>query len=433
MASNETHGEIQTIRGPGNFPGWRRPLRSFWWCLHIGFGAACIVLSLAVLAAIPGLNILTLGCLIEPQRRVALSGRLRDGFPLLVLAPRLGVLILGVLIYQLPLRFLSTRVSDAIVLLGPDHPRTLRMTTILTTLQWIVALHLLLAILNGSSPGCYLRPFRNLRRGLRLLFTTAGRQQLAAGIDAVLGILQPVRHFILGLKAFFGAILWLVIPASLMVSYAPPDRAKPIFGLLTALGVALMIPVAAWLPFLQVQQAAEGRFRGILAVAEVRRRIRAAPIAWLLSTILIYTMTFPLYLGKIQLPPSDALLVLTPVFVVLIYPARLAVAWAWHRGNCLKTAPWLLHIAARIAMLPVLAAYSIFLMLTPTISELGRNAPFENQAFLGPAPAAQWNFSPDGSTPPRKPQQNPEDTSEQHRSQPHQGTDQPRPDTKQSI
>ncbi|MGV2337081.1 MAG UNVERIFIED_CONTAM: hypothetical protein LVR18_24335 [Planctomycetaceae bacterium] len=58
------------------------------------------------------------------------------------------------------------------------------------------------------------------------------------------------------------------------------------FGLLAALGVVLMIPVVAWLPFLQVQQIVAGRFKAILAVREVRRRIRTAPFAWMFSTIL---------------------------------------------------------------------------------------------------------------------------------------------------
>jgi hypothetical protein len=411
------------IAGPGEFPGFRRPLSSIWWCLHVGFGAACIILSLAVLAAIPGFNILTLGCLIEPQRRVALSGRLRDGFPLLVLAPRLGVLILGVLIFQLPLRFLGTRVSDALVLLGPEHPRTLRLATALTAFQWMIAIHLILAILNGSTPGCYLRPIRNFRRGMRLLFTANGRRELSAGIDAVLAVLQPVRHFMLGLRAFLGAVVWLLIPASLLVSYSPPDRANPVFGLLTALGVLLMIPVAAWLPLLQVQQAADGRFRSIFAVATVRRKIRTAPLAWMFSTVLLYAMTFPLYLGKIQLPPDDALLVLTPFFILLIYPARLAVAWAWHRGNRPQTTRWLLHVPVRLIMFPLLAGYGIFLMLTPAISELGRNAPFENQAFLGPAPIAQWGRQPNQSAPSSQPQQSDEDTKEQQQREPQQRTD----------
>ncbi len=417
--SDELRGRL----GPGPFPGLRRPFKSLWWCLHTGFGALCIVLALAVLAAIPGLNILTLGYLVEPQRRVAMSGRLRDGFPLLILAPRLGIMLLCTLLFQLPLRFQATRVSDAMVLPGPAHDRTQTLAAVLLAMQWLIGIHLVLAVLNGSTPGCYFRPVRNLRRGLRLLFTADGRRELAAGIDLVHSILQPLQHFLAGLRAFLGAVLWLIIPTSLLVAYAPPDRAKPIFGLLAAIGVVLMIPVVAWLPFLQVQQIVTGRFKAVLELREVRRRIRSAPISWMFSTTLLCLMTLPLYLGKVRLPPADALLILTPVFIVLIYPARLAVAWAWHRGGRPQPARWPLHVAARLIMAPVLAIYAIFLLLTPAISELGRNAPFENQAFLGPAPIAQWGWLRERSTAPQESQESEKNTATQNRSE-----DQQRPD-----
>jgi hypothetical protein len=416
--------------GPGPFPGFWHPLRSLWWCLHIGFGVLCIVLTLAVLAAIPALNILALGYLIEPQRRVAVSGRLRDGFPLMILAPRLGIMLLCVLLFQLPLRFQATRVSDAMVLLGPDHARTQAFATALTVMQWFIGTHLVFAILNGSTLSCYLRPIRNLRRGLKLLLTSAGRSELSVGIDLVISILQPLRHFLAGLRAYFGAVIWLIIPASLLVAYSPPDRVKPVFGLLAAIGVVLMILVVAWLPFLQVQQIVAGRFKAILAVREIRRRIRTAPFAWMFSTILFCVMTLPLYLGKVRLPPADALLILTPVFVVLIYPARLAVAWAWHRGSRPTPARRLYHVVARLLMIPILAVYAIFLLLTPTISELGRAAPFENPAFLGPLPTAQWGQPRRQSTASRESQQNNKNADGKNSGEQQQGADQSGPDSK---
>jgi hypothetical protein len=71
-------------------------------------------------------------------------------------------------------------------------------------MQWLIGTHLVLAILNGSTLSCYLRPIRNLRRGLKLLLTSTGRSELAAGIDLVISILQPLRHFLAGLRA----VLW---------------------------------------------------------------------------------------------------------------------------------------------------------------------------------------------------------------------------------
>jgi hypothetical protein len=109
---------IEQRMGPGKFPGLWKPVRSAFWAVHVAFGSACLILILAILAAIPGFNILTLGYLVDPQRRVANSGRLRDGFPLMTLAPRLGVIVFFSILFLIPIRLQATRTSDAGVILG---------------------------------------------------------------------------------------------------------------------------------------------------------------------------------------------------------------------------------------------------------------------------------------------------------------------------
>jgi hypothetical protein len=420
--------------GPGRFPGFRRPFRSFWWSLKLAIGSLCLVLVLAVLAAIPGLNILTLGYLVEPQRRVALSGRLRDGFPLLRIASRLGTLAFFTLLFCVPLRIQATRLNDAMVILGPAHRGTLQIQTVLTIMQWVIGVHLLLGVLNGSTAACFLRPLRNLKWLRTSLLTTDGRKDFFDGLNAILNLLGPIQHFLMGLRAFFGAICWLVIPTSLLVAYSAPERKQPVFGLLSVLGVLLMIPVAAWLPLLQVQQAVTGKFRDVFSVSAVRRLIRNAPLTWMITTVLLYVMTFPLYLGKVRLPPADALLILTPFFILLTYPARILVAWAWHRGNRQSTpARTLWRRGIKLLMIPLLAAYGFFLLLTPFISELGRNAPFENQAFLGPVPYAQWSRKDRFSPGPAQPKKNKKDDAQIERSDQSERPEQARPDSKNPI
>ena len=382
---------IEERMGPGRFPGIWKPIRSTLWFIHVAFGTGCLILILAILAAIPGLNILTLGYLVDPQKRVAESGRLRDGFPLMVLAPRLGVIVFFSLLFLIPIRLQATRVSDAAVILGTESDRVARMTGNLQILQTIIAVHLMLAIARGGTVGCFLRPIKNLRWFLSTVFTATGRQEMAAAIDQVLKLVKPVQHFWIGLKAFFGAVLWLVIPTGLLVVYSAPERTEPIFGLLSFLGILLMIPVTAWLPLLQIHQAVTGKFGAIFSIQAARRVIRNAPLSWMLTTVLMYVMTFPLYLAKIRLLPADAMLVLTPFFIILTYPARILVAWAYHRGTHLPQPAWFpFRWSIRLLMIPLLAAHAGFLFLTPFISELGKGAPLENQAFLGPVPYAQW-------------------------------------------
>ncbi|MCA9009839.1 MAG: hypothetical protein KDB01_08835 [Planctomycetaceae bacterium] len=382
---------IEERMGPGRFPGVWNPFRSLFWLFHLTFGTACLIMVLAILAAIPGLNILTLGYLIDPQKRVAESGRLRDGFPLMVLAPRLGCIVFFSLLLLTPIRFQAVRVSDAAVILGAHHPRVVQMQTTLQVMQWIIAIHLLLAIFRGGTVGCFLRPFKNIIWFLRKSLTRRGRSEISAGTEQVLQLVKPLQHFWIGLKSFIGAVLWLLIPTSLLVVYSAPGRTEPIFGLLSFLGGILMIPVMAWLPQLQVHQAVTGRFTSIFSIRAARQVVRNAPWSWVIASVLLYAMTLPLYLAKIKLLPADALLVLTPFFIVLIYPARIMVAWAYHRGmNTSKAAKWPYRWASALMMLPLLAGYATFLFATPLISELGKAAPLENQAFLGPVPYAQW-------------------------------------------
>jgi hypothetical protein len=382
---------IEQRMGPGKFPGIWKPVRSAFWAIHVAFGSACLILILAILAAIPGLNILTLGYLIDPQRRVANSGRLRDGFPLMTLAPRLGVIVFFSILFLIPIRLQATRTSDAAVILGESHEQVIQMASNLRILQYIVATHLMLAIARGGTVGCFLRPIKNAIWIFRKVFSAKGRQEMSVGLEQVLELVRPVHHFLIGLKAFFGAVLWLIIPAGLMVAYSAPNRTSPLFGLLSFLGVLIMIPVTAWLPLLQVHQAVTGKFRSIFKISVARRVIRNAPLSWMLTTVLMYAMTFPLYLAKIRLLPSDAMLLLTPFFIILTYPARILVAWAYHRGMAQDRLAWFpVRWGIRLLMLPLLFAHAGFLFVTPTISELGKNAPLENQAFLGPVPYAQW-------------------------------------------
>lgn len=382
---------IQQRMGPGDFPGFWKPVRSAFWTIHVAFGAICLILILAILAAIPGFNILTLGYLIDPQRRVARTGRLRDGFPLMTLAPRLGVIVFFSILLLIPVRLHATRTSDAAVILGESHERVIQMSSNLRILQYVVAAHLILAIARGGTVGCFLRPIKNVIWVSRKVLSSKGRSEMSVGLEQVLELVRPVHHFLIGLKAFFGAVFWLIVPAGLMVAYSAPNRTSPLYGLLSFLGVVIMIPVTAWLPLLQVHQAVTGKFRSIFTISAARRVIRNAPLSWMLTTVLMYAMTFPLYLAKIRLLPADAMLLLTPFFIILTYPARILVAWAYHRGMAQdQIAGFPLRWGIRLVMLPLLFAHAGFLFVTPTISELGKNAPLESQAFLGPVPYAQW-------------------------------------------
>src|SRR6516162_3382101 len=67
------------------------------------FGAATLIVGLSVLAAIPLLQFMSLGYLLEACGRVASTGRLREGFIGVRQAARVGGMALGTWLVLLPL------------------------------------------------------------------------------------------------------------------------------------------------------------------------------------------------------------------------------------------------------------------------------------------------------------------------------------------
>src|SRR5687768_6092667 len=71
-------------------------------------GLAVLIFLLGLVAAIPVLNLVALGILLDAEGRVARSGRILDGFPLVPLAPRLGGIALGIWLWLLPFSLLGS-------------------------------------------------------------------------------------------------------------------------------------------------------------------------------------------------------------------------------------------------------------------------------------------------------------------------------------
>ncbi|MCA9080933.1 MAG: hypothetical protein KDA58_10270, partial [Planctomycetaceae bacterium] len=92
---------------------WRNPLRFAWWLIRMVFAFASLFLVLAVVAAIPIVNFIALGYLLEVEGRMARTGRFLNSFPYLNQAPRLGAIALGVWVFLLPLRLLGSWAADA--------------------------------------------------------------------------------------------------------------------------------------------------------------------------------------------------------------------------------------------------------------------------------------------------------------------------------
>jgi hypothetical protein len=363
---------------------WKHPLRFLAWATTLLFGLASLVLMLAVIAAIPVVNFIALGYLLEAQGQLARTGRWSRCFPLLGLAPRLGSIAFGIWFWLLLVRFVSDAASDA-RLIAPNSPADRGWNAALMAISVAVTLHLLLAIAAGGSFWSFFRPIRSARRVWSAVRKGEYWQQAEAGLSEFVNALRLPHHFWLGLRGFAGTFAWLFIPTVLFA--ALQDTNKPGQVLVMLLGGLVLIPVLSLVPFLQAHFAAQQKLSAFRDWRLMRELFARAPIRWFLAIVLLYTLALPLYLFKIAAPPQDALWFLTLIFIVTIYPAKLVVGWAYYCAQHTSTLHWrMVRWPLGWVLWPLLAFYLLMLFLTPAIGAAGRRVLFEHHALLLPTP-----------------------------------------------
>jgi hypothetical protein len=369
------------------FPGVRHPLRSLVWLVRGLFGLASLTVLLALISAIPLVNFLALGYLLEVEGRVGRSGRLREAFPLLGLAPRIGSIALGCWLWLLPLRLIAAQ-ADAAHIIAPGSPQDARMRTLLTIASVSIGMHLCLALARGGSPGCFLRPVKNARWLWGRMRAGEYFDQASLEIVRFWQRLRVRRHFSLGARGFAAAGTWLAIPTLIYASVRDPGGRG---GLQMFLGGMLLAWVFAWMPFLQARFSAENRWRAAFELREVRELFRHAPFTWLLALVATYVLALPLYLFKAFALPQDALWPITLVFVASIYPTKLTTGWAYARAvrrqRAGKRSHFLVRSAVRtLGVFPLLAVYVFILYFTQFLGVHGKLTLIENHVFLLPWP-----------------------------------------------
>lgn len=373
-------GLVQTASQRGFI---RRSFGFIGWTVRTLFGIVSLILLLAIIAAVPILNFLALGYLLEVEGRVGRSGKIGDAFPLLNVAPRLGSIALGIWLWVIPVRLLSSAAADARVIeAGSRADRLLHGLT--TAAAAVVALHICLALARGGALSCFFRPVKNVRW---LLSRWREGNYWSTATAAVAEFVEELRiqhHFLLGLNGWIGAMIWLVIPTALF-AIANKTEGGPI--LVTIFGGLLLVVVLSWVPFLQAHFAAENRFGAMFELRTVRRLFRQAPLSWLISLLVTLVLALPLYLFKVALLPSDAMWVTTVVFITGIYPAKVLTGWAYHRAIARENrAHAVLRWPSWLLLWPMLGLYVFILFFTQFIGEHGKGVLFEHHAFLLPVP-----------------------------------------------
>jgi hypothetical protein len=413
-------------REPQSWPvrAWYALCRGLEWL----FGLASLVGVLAVLAAVPILNFVSLGYLLEASGRVAGSGRLRDGFIDIGKFARIGSLVFGTWLWLWIPRFIRSLATDA-WLIDPTGQAARLWHIGLMVGTTVVIAHIVLAWYSGGRLRHFfwplLAPFQLAGRlvlgrllrpilrpaiaavwpaladdlyALRPLSAWFPPAILAEGIrrgnmyaqarDAVWDFvvsLQLPHYFWLGVRGFVGALVWLIVPClMLMAGTSGAGGGSILVGYLGALLLALVL---LHLPFLQTRLARENRLAAVFQWREVRRQFARAPIAYWLALTITLLFALPLYLLKIEPPPRELWWSLAIFFILFIYPARLLTGWAVARAMK-RNQPrhFVFRWLARLAIVPVVLLYILVTFFTQYTSFLGPASLLEQHAFLVPVP-----------------------------------------------
>jgi hypothetical protein len=350
--------------------------------LEYVFGLLVLLVGLAVLAALPLLQLLSLGYLLEACGRVARTGRLRDGFIGVRLAARLGGVVVGGWLLLLPVRLVASLARSAEAI-DPDGHVADAWRRGLFVLICLTAMHIASACARGGRLRYFLWPFNVFWLMRRLWRGGYWAEARDAVWDVTLSLRLP--HYLwLGLRGFVGALVWLVPPVTLL---ALGRRGTPGATLVAFLGAVLLAFVLLYLPFLQARLAAANRFRAIFELRAVRAEFRRAPWAFALAFVVTLLTALPLYLLKIEIVPREAAWLPGLVFVAFIFPARLLTGWAVGRARRRQEPRhWFFRWTGRLPLLPAAAFYVLVVFFSQYTSWSGVGSLYEQHAFLVPVP-----------------------------------------------
>ena len=419
------------------------PLRFFDSCGAVWrflFGVASLVVLLAIVANIPLLQLAALGYLIESMGRVVRQGKVSAALVGIEKARVFGGILLGVWLIVLPMRALSGFWQDA-WLIDPSSPQTRFLRGLQFALVPLLLMHIATATICGGKLRHFLWPLLapfllaiRIIRGNRLsrwiLDGTIGRWFPRLSVDIHRAppmrdwfvpamIWQQLRgrslrefyrqcrdktcefvaslnlwhYWWFGLKALTGTLVWLAIPTLLLAS---PSGMRPGPAALVGLaGILVAVPVFFLLPFLQANFAIDGRLNRFFQPRRVYQNFSRSPIAHLVALLATAVLALPLFLLKIEQIPSDLFWMLSVIFVVFTWPAKIITGWAVARGErgvgARGDGPdafgrfWL-RWPVNVLSAAVAFAYALILFFSQYVSWSGSTSLFENHAFLLPSP-----------------------------------------------
>ncbi len=353
---------------------------------RICFCLASLVALLAVLTAIPVVQLIAFGYLLNVAGGLAGGQSIRRSLPQFRQAGQIGLAALAVFVAALPTQLLAHWESVA-YLIDPGSGQATAMRILAIASAIFATGYLLWAWVRGGRLKHYLwpQPIRFLREGWRWSTWRTAPDRLWEFTTS----LQLPSYFWLGLRGAIGTLVWL-IPAMIIVA-AFRNGETGLAGLIGFLALVLLGASMLYLPMLQAHFAAERRFLALFEVREIRRCFRRAPWAWLFAMIVALVLTpIPLYLLKIEATQQEVMWLPCLVFVAFILPARICTGLALRRarrrpepsGAWAAISRW----TVRFTMPIVVATYLLFVYVSQYTSWDGLATWVQQHAILIPVP-----------------------------------------------
>ena len=343
------------------------------------FGLISLLLGLSMLAALPLIQVLSLGYFLESSARVARTGRLRDGLIGVRPAARIGCLAAAIWLALLPAWLVGSYARSA-ELIDPGGPAARNLRIGLAVMTVLSLVYVAISCARGGRLRHFLWPWGHPFWLVRRLRAGGLYCEARDGLWAFVAGLRVPYYFRLGLVGFVGTLAWLVVPAILIGM----TQRFPVLGLLGAILLAVIVP---FLPFLQVRYAVEGRISALFSRRAIRDRFRRAPWAFAFSLFVLLVAAIPLYFLKIEMIPREAAWLPSLVFVVFLAPARLLTGWAYARsGRRDSPRHWIFRTLGRAAIAAAAVLYVVVVFIGQYTSWGGAASLYEQHAFLLPVP-----------------------------------------------
>lgn len=356
------------------------------WIIRSLFCIASLVVILAVVTAVPLLQLVAFGYLLNVAGRLTKGAKFRDALPNLREAGMIGMAAVAIFLAALPTQLLVHWESVA-YLINPGSGLAVVMRVLAIASALLTTGYLLWAWIRGGRLRHYLwpQPKRFFREGWRASTWQDAPDRLWAFTTSF----ELPKLFWLGARGAIGTLVWL-IPAMIIVAAFRVGESG-LAGLIGFVSLLMMGIALLYLPMLQAHFAAENRLSALFEVRTIRRDFRRAPWAWLMAMVVgLVLMPIPLYLLKIEATPREVMWLPCLVFVAFILPARIAEGLALRRarrqpephGGWAKFS----RIVVRLLMVPVVSVYLLFVYVSQYTSWDGLQTWVQQHAILVPVP-----------------------------------------------